>query len=332
MKRFFLKAIIFLAIGSLIFTLLNILADIYDPQRDFRITQLLDKRDSINALAVGNSHTCAFDFNVLKIYGYRVAQGGNDVFEVEYQLKALVPMLPNLKLVLFNISYFSLFEDNSAIPNDYCYFTKEEYDSFLSRYPYARLVIKSIKYSNFILIDTKNINSQQENILGPAYKEIMNKVSDGLGLRKNYYKSIPSFTWVRGDFRNFIESKFLSIIRKDHWKNVIYNIIKNRLEIYDPNNHYIIDKYGQYRVYTYKNPDSLNVIAKKIQVPRYINSCKIAAYFNKSIQTDTYNCLVSVIKYLKQRKIKLIFVTTPVYKSFTEYYDEKYINFSSRYF
>ena len=66
MKRFFIKAVIFLFIGSLIFILLNILADTFNPQSDFRITQLLDKRDSINALAVGNSHTCAFDFNMLR--------------------------------------------------------------------------------------------------------------------------------------------------------------------------------------------------------------------------------------------------------------------------
>ena len=329
MKRFLLKSIIFLVIGSLIFIFLNILADTYDPQRDFRITQLLDKRDSIDALAVVNSHTCAFDFNTLKISGYRIAQGGNDLFEVEYQLKTLVPLLPNLKMVFFNISYFSFFEDNSAIPGNYCYFTKEEYNLFLSRYPNARLIIKPIKYSDLLIIDTKKINFQQENILGPAYNEIMNKVSDGLGLRKNCYKSIPSFRWVKGDFRNFIESKFLSIIRQDHWKNIIFNIIKKRPEISNPNNYYKIDKYGQNTndlVYTYKSSDSLNKMAKNIQVPNYLNSCEIMAYFKKDIQYDTYNCLGSIIKFLKKRQIKLIFVTTPVYKAFSEYYDKKYID------
>ena len=129
MKRFFFKAGIFLLIGSLIFIILNIVAN------------GLDRKDSIYALAVGNSHTCAFDFNVLKIYGYRVAQGGNDVFEAEYQLRSLVPMLPKLKTVIFNISYFSLFLDNSAIPNDVCYFTDKEYNLFLSKYPRAKFEI-----------------------------------------------------------------------------------------------------------------------------------------------------------------------------------------------
>ncbi|MEJ2616387.1 MAG: hypothetical protein P8Z35_15635 [Ignavibacteriaceae bacterium] len=327
MKKFFYKAIIFLIIGSLIFILLNILADNYDSQRVFRITQLLDKRDSINALAVGNSHTCAFDFRTLKMNGYRVAQGGNDVFETDYQLRALVPMLPNLKVVLFNISYFSLYEDNSAIPNDYCYYTKEEYYLFLSRYPKAKFVLNPVNYSDFILIDTKKINSQQENILGPAYREIMNRVSDGLGLRKSYYKSIPSFSWVKGDIKNFFECKFSLIIRQDHWKEIIYSLFQNH-SILNPNEYYKMDKFGQTTkglAYTHKNPDSLNEMAKKVQVPGYINSCKVMAYFKNDIPKETYKCLVSVIKYLRQRNIKLIFITTPVYKSFTKYYNKNYI-------
>ena len=328
MKKFFYKTIVFLTIGSLIFILLNILADNYDSQSVFRITQLLNKRDSINALAVGNSHTCAFDFRTLKMNGYRVAQGGNDVFETEYQLRALVPMLPNLKVVLFNISYFSLFEDNSAIPNDYCYYTKEEYNLLLYRYPNVKFVLSPIKYSDLILIDTKKINSQQENILGPAYREIMDKVSDGLGLRKSYYKSIPSFNWVNGDIKNFFESKFSLIIRQDHWKEIIYNLFKNH-PVLNPNEYYKTDKYGQSTrslAYTYKNPDSLDEMAKKIQVPNYINNCKVMAYFNNDIPNETYKCLISVIKYLRQRNIKLIFITTPVYFSFTKYYDKKYIH------
>ncbi len=328
MRRFFLRAGIFLFIGSLIFILLNIFADTFNPQSDFRITQLLEKSDSINALAVGNSHTCAFDFNVLKLNGYRVAQGGNDIFEADYQLKALVPRLPNLKMVIFNISYFSLFEDNSAIPYGYCYFTESEYESFISRYPYARNLIKPKEYSDLFLINTEEIGDQQKNQLGTAYNEILSKVSDGLGLRKSYYKSIPSFEWVKGDFKNFIQSKLHSIIREDHWKGVIYNAVKNQLNISNPNEYYEIDKYGQYTsdlVFTYKNHDSLDILAKNIQVPDYLNSCKTMAFFKNDIQVNTYNCLISIIKYLRQRNIMLIFITTPVYKAFTEYYDKEYI-------
>ena len=71
--------------------------------------------------------------------GYRVAQGGNDIFEAEYQLKALVPMLPNLKIVFFNISYFSLFDDNSAIPYGYCYFTKRNINHFSPVIPMLKI-------------------------------------------------------------------------------------------------------------------------------------------------------------------------------------------------
>ena len=166
-------------------------------------------------------------------------------------------------------------------------------------------------------------------MLGPAYDEIIDKVSDGLGLRKDYYKSIPSLKWVQGDLKNFIESKFLFIIRNDHWKNIIYNIIKDSKGLPVSNGYDILDKYGQYTsdlVFSYKRPDSLDEMAKNFQVPNYVNSCKVMAYFKNNIQNDTYNCLVSVIKYLKKQKVRLIFITTPVYKSFTEYYDKKYLD------
>jgi hypothetical protein len=328
MKRFFLRGGVFFLIGALIFIILSFLSTTLDPQSDFRITQLLSKRNSINALAVGNSHTCAFDFDVLNMHGYRVAQGGNDVFEAEYQLRALVPLLPNLKIVFYNISYFSLFINNSAIPQDYCYFTKAEYKSFLSKYPYAKNLLKPIEYSNFFIINTKEINDQNKNQLGIAYDEIMNKVSDGLGLRKSYYYSIPSFTWVRGDFMNFIKSKSQLIIRGDHWKGVIYNLFRKK-EIKDQNSYYRLDKYGQFTkelVYTYQRPDSLEILAREVQVPMYVNNVKIMSFFKKDIPNSTYNSLVSTIRFLRKRDIRLIFITTPVYKSFTRHYDKEAIN------
>src|SRR3970040_147439 len=126
MKKFVKRILIFISLGLLIFAFLFLTAEKYAPKSNFKIKQLLNKAESIEALAVGNSHACALDFNALGVNGYRVAQGGNDFSEAEYQIRSLVPLLPNLKTVFFNVSYFSFYEDNSSIRGNYAVFSKIE--------------------------------------------------------------------------------------------------------------------------------------------------------------------------------------------------------------
>lgn len=329
MKRFFLKSGIFLATFVCIFFLLQKIADTYDSKVSFRIYQLLSKRDSIEALAIGNSHTCAFDFRTLNMRGYRIAQGGNDLFEAEYQIKALLPQLPKLKTVFFNISYFTFFSDNSAVPDDYCYFNNNDYESFIEKYPNVKKLIEPVEYENIKIINLHDLSPKQKNNLGNALIELNNRVSDVTELRKTYYMSIPSFSWVKGDFINYFECKLRGVVRQDHWKGVIYNFIKGEKSSMNfDNKYYKIDEYGQHTselVYSYLEPDSLTNLARSFQVPMYVDGNKLVSYFNKDVLEDTYNCLVSIIKFLQKNNVRVIFVTTPVYKSFTEYYEKEYI-------
>lgn len=326
MKKFIFHFGLFVTIGIIIFGSLSKFADAFDSKSDFRIDQLLSKADSIEALAIGNSHSCALDFDALNIRGYRVAQGGNDLFEAEYQLKSLSSLLPNLEIVFFNISYFSFFEDNSAVPDHYSYFNKIDFKKLISQYPDVTQIIEPMEFNNYVVINTDDLSAQQKNKLGPALDIINNNISNGLKLRQDYYNSIPSFKWVRGDFTNFVESKLSSIIREDHWKEVLYSLLKGKKDNIKETG---IDKYGQFTndlVRSFKSKDSLEVLAKEIQVPMYLFGENFTLKYNENVLKDTYNSIVSIINYAKEKNIRLIFYTTPVYKSFTDYYSKESIN------
>ena len=324
MKKFVKRFLLFIFIGLLIFVMLFIVAESYDSNIDFRIKQLLSKADSVEALAVGNSHSCALDFNAMRINGYRVALGGNDIFEAEYQIKSLVPLLPSLKTVFFNISYFSLYMDNSSVPDYYSLFNKIEYRQFLEQFPFAEAYLDTSVYSGYIVINTDEIGLQQKNRLGAALDIIMKNKSDRSKVVWNDYNSIPVFNWVKGDFWNYVRNRIFVIVRNDHWGEVLKNILfGTKLDFISS-----LDTYGQSNDplrYSSKSEDSLDTLAKDILVPHYLCDQQIVLENNCHVLQENYECLISIIKYLKTLNIRIIFYTLPVYKSFTDYYNKSYI-------
>ena len=122
MKKFFLKAIIFL-IGIVILTqtlayvtgtiaLDNNARVLQVDQKS--VTQLLNATQPVEAIAIGNSHTQAIDFTVLGYNGHRLARSGRDIFEIKYYLDGLLPKLPDVKIVFITVSYFTFQRDNAV--------------------------------------------------------------------------------------------------------------------------------------------------------------------------------------------------------------------------
>lgn len=330
LKLYLKKLSAFIVIGIVIFITLSVLAESQNSRVEFRVKQLIEKADSISVLAVGNSHTGAFDFEALAMNGYRIAQGGNDLFETEYQIRALLPLLPNLKLVIINISYFSFFMDNSAVPASYAYFNNDDFKDFTQNFPYAEKLLPIERYPEFVIIDTDEIGSVQKNKLGAALDVLMQNTSDRLQLRQRYYNSIPSTKWVKDDLINFIESKVSAILREDHWKSVFSNLfsLDNKSEEKNPEEIYGIDKYGQFKndlIITHPEKDSLEKMVKDIQVPLYHYNIQVMKKFNPEIVNETYETLGSIIVTLRSKGIRIVFVTTPVYEAFTEYFDRSVI-------
>lgn len=120
MQKFIVKAFSFVIGLSLIFNLLGSLADRVAPLEDWRVEhqQRVDKldarRDQIEAITLGNSHSDAIDYYVLGIEGQSLAFAAADLFEVEKYAALMADELPNLKTVFIAISYYSFSRDNGT--------------------------------------------------------------------------------------------------------------------------------------------------------------------------------------------------------------------------
>jgi len=118
--RFALKGFGFIALGFCIWIGLAVGANYLDrgPHSilELRVSDLLTGHSDVEAIVVGHSHAGALDFSALGIHGYHVWAGGSDVFEVEYELRSLVPQLKNLRTVFMPMAYWGFAVDNSAHP------------------------------------------------------------------------------------------------------------------------------------------------------------------------------------------------------------------------
>ena len=74
-----------------------------------------ERREEVEVVAVGNSHSLAIDFGVLGMPGFHLWQSGNDVFETAYFALHAAPQAPRLRYVLVSVSFASLRLDNTAV-------------------------------------------------------------------------------------------------------------------------------------------------------------------------------------------------------------------------
>ncbi len=111
------ESIGFVIVGLLIGFGLRTLSDWADPvygEEKLRATRLMEKRESIEVIDVGHSQNQALDYAVMGLNGYHQYCFGSDVFEITYLLRAIVPELPNLKVVFLNVNPLGFKQDNSA--------------------------------------------------------------------------------------------------------------------------------------------------------------------------------------------------------------------------
>jgi hypothetical protein len=330
MKKFSIRLIIFLAGGIAAVFALSTIANRFDPLSNVRIDVLISKADSIQALALGNSHSCAIDFNELGFNGYRVADGGNDMFEVEYQVKVLFPYLPDLEIVFINISYFSFFIDNAAITEHIAFFSKSQYDDFIKNYPYTKDLIKPLDFGTYLVYDLEKIDSQKKNKLGEALKVLNDHTSDRSLIRLGYYQTLPEWKWVDNDFLNFAKSRFTPVIRKDHW----WGVISSSLNLEESTRGEDLDEYGQpddARSNSFMEFDKLEKHAEEIAVPWYTYLQEWSLQNNPGILYKSYNSLRNTISILKSRNIRIVFYTSPVFKKFTDLFDKQKIRTTEEY-
>ncbi len=120
MRKFFVKASVFLLGITLIFNTSGALADKVAPLEEWRVEhqqrlqRVRARQAAIEAVTLGNSHSDSVDYSVLGIDGQSMAIAAADLFEIEKYAMYLGDQLPNLKTVFIAVSYYSFSWDNAA--------------------------------------------------------------------------------------------------------------------------------------------------------------------------------------------------------------------------
>jgi hypothetical protein len=91
--------------------------NVYSKSEADKLNKLLENKDRIEAISLGNSHSGAIDFASLGMEGQVLARAGTDLFEVNLYANQVVPQLPDLQTVFISVSYFS-FTNNNVLLDD----------------------------------------------------------------------------------------------------------------------------------------------------------------------------------------------------------------------
>jgi hypothetical protein len=91
--------------------------DVWQVKEQAQYTSLMNRRNQIQAITLGNSHSEAIDFNVFGIEGQSLARAAADLFEVERYIATVADKLPSLQMVFVTLSYYSFSRDNSTLDN-----------------------------------------------------------------------------------------------------------------------------------------------------------------------------------------------------------------------
>lgn len=84
---------------------------VYAVER-YRMRQMLARAKTIEAISLGHSLNRALDFDVLGMNGYHMWESGSDYFEVAYRIRAILPLLPKLKVVFIAVGPTTFFLEN----------------------------------------------------------------------------------------------------------------------------------------------------------------------------------------------------------------------------
>ncbi len=121
MKRFVLKAVLFVVIGIAGMAVLCFISNhTYPEAQIFREVllknYLADHMDEVDTLSAGSSYGCALHLETMGYDGCDIWQLGMDIFETRVQLETYVPKLPKLKTVFLGVGY-TLFHGDNGVYN-----------------------------------------------------------------------------------------------------------------------------------------------------------------------------------------------------------------------
>lgn len=283
---------IFLFISFFIFSLI-FLYNIGKLQyaRDYpiikKINELKLHSDKIDALVLGSSHAgCIRPELLFFSKSYNLQSGGSDNFEVSLLGRSLLHHLPNLKCIFISVSYFSFSYDNASY------------------------------------IDQSGNRSRADK-------------------RRQLYAAIPSFKFIKGDLGYFISGKLYPIITQDHWKKVLSKRktafanktkpkkaqkkrkkkkLQNRIRRILLKKNIKISPNDPSFETTVLNEHGIIKVQRRLEIIENMKSN------HRDLEAKSFHALLKLVEKAKERNVKIIFVTTPFWRTYNANFDPYYKN------
>jgi hypothetical protein len=137
--------------------------------------------------------------------------------------------------------------------------------------------------------------------------------------RAQLYTIVPSWTYIKGDFGNFISGSgdriipVQAVVREDNWKGVISALISGKPDKLSQET----EQNCQYRTEEELTRISILRVEETLDIAQVIHTNR------PSIVEDSYKVLTEIIDYLHTHEIRVIFFTPPYYETYTTAYLER---------
>lgn len=221
------------------------------------VEELLANRETIEAIAIGNSHTWSINLKALGYEGYLFARPGGDLFEIRYHLEALIPRTTSVRTVLIPMSYHMFRFDNA---------NAEETE--------AR--------------------------------------------RTHIYNAVPSWKFIKGDFKNFIvgKSHFIvpiqTVLRRDNWKGIFDELTGNGKGKLSPVETAVDDC-------SYLEKEKLLGYTRG-RVTRVTRLTREMMAKHSDLEEESFRVATEILLFLRAKQIRVIFFTPPYFHAYTDLY------------
>lgn len=85
----------------------------YHAEERARIAAIIDDPENLETVVWGSSHAECIELDAMGLRGENLFSSAQDLFEVEYKIRALLPYLSRLQTAFISMSYFTYIIDNS---------------------------------------------------------------------------------------------------------------------------------------------------------------------------------------------------------------------------
>jgi hypothetical protein len=111
-----MTALFVLGLGLLATPLYLVGMRYYHAQERERIRSVLERAEDVEAVVFGSSHAECVDLDVMGLKGENLFSSAQDMFEIDYKVRSLLPRLKHLETAFVSVSYFSFLYDNAISP------------------------------------------------------------------------------------------------------------------------------------------------------------------------------------------------------------------------